>query len=296
MVLDLSTIHRPITDLFAWPRHAGDWNALRLTDDQVSFYRQHGYVAGIRMLEPHQIESLRQELADLVNPAHAGRALFYEYNSNESSDPATVLFHALGAWRVTPALHDVLWNPKFLQPASQLLNAPVRFWHDQIFFKPAHHGGVVAWHQDYSYWTRTQPMAHLSCWIGLDDSTVDNGCVHYVPGSHRWNLLPITGLANNMDSIQTVLSDEQRREFKPVPVELKAGEASFHHPLMVHGSYENRTDRARRAVVINVFADGVRSASDAALLDGVPPIEAGEKMDGQFFPLLFDPETPHQQK
>ena len=293
MVLDLSTIHRPITDLFAWPRHAGDWNALRLTDDQVSFYRQNGYVAGIRMLEPHQIQSLRQELTELVNPTHAGRSLFYEYNSNESSDPATVLFHALGAWRVTPALHDVLWNPKFLQPASQLLNAPIRFWHDQIFFKPAHHGGVVAWHQDYSYWTRTQPMAHLSCWIGLDDSTVDNGCVHYVPGSHRWNLLPITGLANNMDSIQTALSDEQRKEFTPVPVELKAGEASFHHPLMVHGSFENRTDRARRAVVINVFADGVRSASDAAPLEGVPPIAAGEKMDGQFFPLLFDPENPH---
>lgn len=293
MVLDLSTIHRPITDLFAWPRHAGDWNALRLTDDQVSFYRQHGYVAGIRMLEPHQIESLRQELAELVNPSHAGRPLFYEYNSNESSDPSTVLFHALGAWRVTPALHDVLWNPRFLQAASQLLNAPVRFWHDQIFFKPAHHGGVVAWHQDYSYWTRTQPMAHLSCWIGLDDSTVDNGCVHYVPGSHRWNLLPITGLANNMDSIQTVLSEEQKREFTPVPIELKAGEASFHHPLMVHGSYENRTDRARRAVVLNVFADGVRSASDAAPLEGVPPIAAGKKMEGQFFPLLFDPEKPH---
>jgi ectoine hydroxylase-related dioxygenase (phytanoyl-CoA dioxygenase family) len=296
MVLDLSTIHRPITDLFAWPRHAGDWNALRLTDDQIGFYRQHGYVAGIRMLEPHQIDRLRQDLAELVNPSHAGRSLFYEYNSNESSDPATVLFHALGAWRVTPALHDVLWNPKFLQPASQLLNAPVRFWHDQIFLKPAHHGGLVAWHQDYSYWTRTQPMAHLSCWIGLDDSTVDNGCVNYVPGSHRWNLLPITGLANDMYSIQTVLSDEQRREFTRVPIELKAGEASFHHPLMVHGSYENRTDRARRAVVINVFADGVRSASNAPPLEGVPPIAAGEKMDGQFFPLLFDPVTSHQHK
>jgi ectoine hydroxylase-related dioxygenase (phytanoyl-CoA dioxygenase family) len=82
----------------------------------------------------------------------------------------------------------------------------VRFWHDQIFYKPAHHGGVVAWHQDYSYWTRTTPMAHLSCWIGLDDATRENGCVHYIPGSHRWNLLPITGLADDMDSIQTVLN------------------------------------------------------------------------------------------
>jgi ectoine hydroxylase-related dioxygenase (phytanoyl-CoA dioxygenase family) len=167
----------------------------------------------------------------------------------------------------------------------------VRFWHDQIFYKPAYHGGVVAWHQDYSYWTRTQPMAHLSCWIGLDDSTRDNGCVHYVAGSHRWRLLPVTGLADDMDAIQSVLSGEQKNEFKPVAIELRKGEASFHHPLMVHGSFENKTDRPRRAAVINVFADGVISASDRPPLEGVPPIPLGQKMQGQFFPLLFDPAT-----
>jgi len=133
------------------------------------------------------------------------------------------------------------------------------------------------------------PLAHLSCWIGLDDATRENGCLHYIPGSHRWNLLPITGLADDMDAIQTVLSEEQRREFKPVAIELKKGWASFHHPLMVHGSFENRTDRERRATVINVFRDGVRSASDAPPLAGVPAIPFGEKMRGQFFPLLLDP-------
>ena len=75
----------------------------------------------------------------------------------------------------------------------------MRFWHDQLFCKPAQHGGVVAWHQDYSYWTRTKPMAHLTCWIGLDDATKDNGCLQYLPGSHRWSLLPITGLAGDME-------------------------------------------------------------------------------------------------
>ena len=132
-------------------------------------------------------------------------------------------------------------------------------------------------------------MAHLSCWIGLDDSTRENGCVHYVPGSHRWDLLPITGLANDMLAIENVLSEEQRSQFLPAPIELKKGECSFHHPLMVHGSYENLSDKPRRGAVINVFRDGVRSASNDALLAGVPPIPAGEKMDGQFFPLLFDP-------
>jgi len=132
-------------------------------------------------------------------------------------------------------------------------------------------------------------MAHLSCWIGLDDSTRENGCVHYVAGSHRWSLLPITGLANDMHSIESVLSADQQDEFDPIPIELKAGECSFHHPLMVHGSYENRSDCPRRGAVINVFRDGVCSASNEALLAGVPPISAGERMAGQFFPLLFDP-------
>jgi ectoine hydroxylase-related dioxygenase (phytanoyl-CoA dioxygenase family) len=240
------------------------------------------------MLDERQVHALRDELKELSNAA-AGDERFYEYHSNESSDPAKILFHALGAWRIRPGLHDLLWNPAFLMPASQLLGGAVRFWHDQLFCKPAHHGGSVAWHQDYSYWTRTEPIAHLSCWIGLDDSTQENGCVHYVPGSHRWNLLPRTGLADDMDAIRSVLTTEQLLDFKPIPIKLRQGEASFHHPLMVHGSFENRTAHERRAIVLNVFRDGVVSASDLPPLKGVPGIPRGEKMSGQFFPLLFDP-------
>jgi ectoine hydroxylase-related dioxygenase (phytanoyl-CoA dioxygenase family) len=289
MVEDLSTHHDLIGDLFKKPRTPEDWNQYRLSDEQVEFYRENGYLAGIRLLNDEQIEVLRTELAELVNPGHPGNELFYEFNSNESADPQKVLFHALGAWRITPGFHDLLWNPAFCIPASQLLEGPVRFWHDQLFYKPAHHGGVVIWHQDYSYWTRTQPMAHLSCWIGLDDSTRENGCLHYVPGSHRWSLLPREDFANDMDTIHGVLSEAQKRDFNPKAIELKKGECSFHHPLMVHGSFENHTDRPRRAAVINVVRDGVRSVSDKPLLEGVPEIPAGQKLGGQFFPLLFDP-------
>ncbi len=288
MTKDLSTYHHPITNLFG-DSQSRDWNSYRLTPEQVQFYESNGYLAGIRLLTDQQVEVLRAELEQLANPANPGNQFFYEYHSNEATDPAKILFHALGAWRIASGFHDLLWNPAFLIPASQLLGGAVRFWHDQIFHKPARHGGVVAWHQDYSYWTRTRPMAHLSCWIGLDDSTRANGCVHYVPGSHRWDLLPITGLADDMNAIQTVLTDEQKREFKPIAIELKKGEASFHHPLMVHGSFENKTDLPRRATVINVFRDGVLSDSDMPPLEGVPAIPTGSKMQGQFFPLLLDP-------
>jgi ectoine hydroxylase-related dioxygenase (phytanoyl-CoA dioxygenase family) len=287
MSRDLSVYGHPIGNLFecdATPERRKEW---MLTQDQLQFFKDHGYVIGPRILNSAQIEVLRSELATLTQPGHQGQDLWYEYNSNESRDPGKVLFHALGAWRITTGFHDILWNSAFTTPASQLLGGAVRFWHDQLFCKPAMHGGVVAWHQDYSYWTRTEPMAHLTCWIGLDDSTVDNGCVHYVPGSHKWNLLPITGLAGDMNAIRNVLNAEQWEQFqKPVAVELKAGECVFHHPLTVHGSFENRTERPRRAVVINTVLDGVCSVSNQPLLDGVPVIEPGHKLEGQFFPLL----------
>jgi hypothetical protein len=92
-----------------------------------------------------------------------------------------------------------------------------------------------------------------------------------------------------MEAIESVLTAEQRAAFSPVAIELTRGHAAFHHPLMVHGSSANVSDRPRRGAVINVIRDGVRSASDEPLLDGVPPVPAGTPLGGQFFPLLFDP-------
>lgn len=287
--IDYSTLHQIASDLFCWPKTQDEWEPYRLTSEQVSFFHEHGYLPRIRILNDEQVSALRGELAELMDPDHSGRELWYEYHSNESGDPDNVLFHALGAWRLRPGLHDILWCPAFVMAASQLLGGSVRFWHDQLFCKPAKHGGVVSWHQDYSYWTRTKPMNHLSCWIGLDPSTIDNGCVKYVPGSHHWELLPITGLAGDMDAIRDVLSDSQWEQLMdPVACEMAAGEGVFHHPLTVHGSQANRTPTPRRAIVLNVFGDGTRSDSDDEMLKGVPPIPRGQRMDGQFFPLLFD--------
>lgn len=288
---DFSRLHTPTGALGPMPAHDQEWQQYRLSHEQVEAFHRDGFLAGVQVLDPAQVELLCAELAGLMQPSDPSRGLFHEYHSNESGNPDTVLFHALGAWRTGPAFHDVLWSPAFLMAASQLLDGAVRFWHDQLFCKPAHHGGVVAWHQDYSYWTRTQPMAHLTCWMALDDSTRDNGCLYYVPGSHRWNLLPVTGLTGDMNEIRTVLSPQQKEAFRPVPIELKRGQCSFHHPLIVHGSYENHSDRPRRATLVNAFRDGVRSASDEPLLAGVPVIPKGQKIEGQFFPLLFDPGT-----
>jgi hypothetical protein len=286
---DLSQYHQIISRLFKQPVSKEEWNLYKLSEEDIAFFNEHGYLSNIKILEEWQVDALNEQLALIADPAHPANDLFCEFNSNESSDPDRVLFHALGAWRVSEVFHDVLWNPAFLMPASQLLGKKaVRFWHDQLFCKPAQHGGVVAWHQDYSYWTRTIPMQHLTCWTGLDDATTANGCLYYVPKSHRWGLLEKPQLAGSMEGLIDFLTEDQKKEFKPVPIEMKKGYASFHHPLLVHGSYENKSHRSRRAFVLNVVADGTVSDSNQELLSGVPVVPKGHQLNGKFFPLLFD--------
>ncbi len=280
---DLSKFDRPVSESFFCENIRAEDS---LAQEQISDFLTKGFVTGIRVLTGDQVNILRQELHALMLAKMADDLRFYEFHLNESTDPGRVLFHALGAWRVSPAFHDVIFLPSVVKAAEQLLDGPVRFWHDQIFVKPPRDGAVVEWHQDYSYWTRTKPMAHLTCWIGLDDSTEENGCVHYVPGSHRWPLLPRYELSGNMESVFQFLNLEQSAEFLPVPATLLAGEASFHHPLTLHGSFENSSDRPRRAVVLNFIRDGVVSDSDEPLLFGIPPVPRGEKLCGRFFPLL----------
>jgi len=296
MANDLGLKSEPMSDLFTQPQNQDEWAEYALTPEQILHFKEFGYLHNIPILSDVQVDHLRGELEALVDPGNPGNEFFYEYNSNESDDPDTVLFHALGAWRVTPGFHDILWAPRFRMAAYQLLGKGFRLFHDQLFSKPAHHGSVVSWHQDFSYWTWTTPMAHLTCWIGLDDVSTENGCMYYVPKSHRWGLLEKTGLAGDMDAVREVLDAEQIDCFdQRTPIEMKLGHASFHHPLMMHGSYENKSARSRRATIINVFADGVKSnrsdedEADAPGTDNYPKVPAGEKMAGTYYPLLLDP-------
>ncbi len=286
---DLSEFHCVLSNFFKTPETQEEWDRYKLTEGQIIFFHENGYLTGIKMLEEWQVDELCEQLTEIADPAHPGHHLFYEFHTNESTDPDAVLFHSLGHWRIKEGFHDVAWNPAFVRAASQLLgNVSVRLWHDQLFCKPGHHGGVVAWHQDYSYWTCTKPMQHLTCWVALDDATRENGCLQYIPGSHRWGLLDRPALAGDMNGLMEFLTDEQKAAFKPIPIELKKGYCTFHHPLLVHGSYENKSTHSRRAFVLNAFADGTLSDIDDDFLDGIPFVKRGKKMEGQYFPLLYE--------
>ena len=282
---DLSTFSQPISlvsNLCELPT-----DRFRLTNAQVESFHEHGFVVGNEPLTEEFVDLLCGDLNFLISADNVHNPLWHECQVNECDNGTDVLFHALGAWRIAESFHDLLWQPSVTVPATQLLNTDVRFWHDQVFYKPPFHGGGVAWHQDYSYWTRTSPMGHLTCWIALEDATISNGCLHYIAGSNHWELLPITGLGGDMQAIEETLTEEQFNALKNAQaIELKRGQMVFHHPLTVHGSFQNTTNRSRPGAVINMMSDGVVSNSTEPLLRGTPSVTVGEPVVGQFFPIL----------
>ena len=162
------------------------------------------------MLSEAQVDRLCEELHELTEATHPGNSLFYEYNSNESADRARCCFMRLGPGGSRRAFTIFCGTrPSPCRPRS-CSAAPCGSGTTSC---SASRRGTAAWWpgtRTIRIGRGTQPMAHLTCWIGLDDATRDNGCLQYVPGSHRWQLLPVTGLAGDMNAIQTVLSPEQQ--------------------------------------------------------------------------------------
>mmetsp|Transcript_17468 Transcript_17468/g.25987 ORF Transcript_17468/g.25987 Transcript_17468/m.25987 type:complete len:301 (+) Transcript_17468:1-903(+) len=287
---DLAQYHYPITD------SSKKTNGKPLTNEQITFFQEHGYLSNIQLLEESEVDALLDELEKNLIAEKAPSPYFYEYHANEldqvNSTQESVLFHALGAWRVSKLFHDLVFHQRLAKIVSQLLNnaKKVRLFHDQIFAKPPRYGATVAWHQDYSYWTRTKPMNHLTVHIALDAQDEQNGCLHYVDGSHQWNLLPVTSRHfNDMESILKVLNPQQIDHFRrhTKSIIYKRGQISIHHPLLVHGSFGNTSDRPRRAYVLNFLGDTVRSDTNEPLLEGVPVIKKGEIVKGKYFPIVY---------
>lgn len=261
----------------------------RLEDEQVREFERAGFLAGLELLDDEEVAMLRERLEGVVDRLEELEPQLYEVEAAWLERPGEVVLHFLGAWLVDEVFHDLVSHPGVTVPVAQALGVRrLRFFHDQVFHKPARHPGVVPWHQDYSYWTRTAPAAHATLFITLDDMGPENGGLEYVPGSHRWGLLPPQSFGGDLDALHEHLNEEQRRAFQPQSIRLRAGQAAIHHSHLIHGSRANPSDRPRRAVALNYMAEGTRVANPGPLLRGVPTIPVGEPVAGDHFPLVLD--------
>lgn len=176
--------------------------------------------------------------------------------------------------------------------ASQLSGADgIRIWHDQALIKRPW-ANPTAWHLDTPFWSFSDRRA-ISIWIALDDATLENGCLFFLPGSHRVTSFDRITIGRNMDGIFDVYP--QLKNSKTVAAPMKAGSCSFHNGLTVHGANANMTPGFRRAMTCAYMPDGNTFNGEPNILPDayLHSLKIGDVLNNdQQNPLIYHVSTP----
>ena len=220
-----------------------------LTFEQKRFFQGNGFLPYTRVLSNEEVEALRQRCEEIARGKEKqvpARFIQLEAAFRDHKDGDTDPFD-----RVRKMAHlcyfDALFeaaarNAEIVDVIEDLLGPNIKLYCDQLMMKPRYNGTVTDWHQDSVAWPQFAPQNHVSCWVALDDATVDNGCMTVIPGSHKWG--PIERTRRDPFLANSSLP-------KPVPIELEAGSCMFHHGLNFHRTGANPTPNRRRGLALH---------------------------------------------
>ena len=218
-------------------------NPATLTSDQISAFNRNGYLKGIRIFNEDEIADIRRYFDELLARTLAA-----------GGDSYSISTAHLRYGRV----YDILTHPRIVACIKDLLGEDVIAWGSHFFCKMPGDGKRVSWHQDSSYWPLT-PSKAVTAWLAIDDATIENACMRYIPGSHLLGHLTYTLSENDEANVlnQTVPAAETLGQ--PIDVELKAGEISIHSDLLLHGSEANQSSRRRCGLTLRYCPSTVRA-------------------------------------
>jgi hypothetical protein len=153
--------------------------------------------------------------------------------------------------RYNPAWRDNVYEQRARGIARQLCGEGMEIDYDQLLAKQPHKtDAVFAWHQDMAYWPETPDTRTATLWLAIDDSTVENGCMRFVPQSIREASLrphePVFGGRGTSHALGTQLRPDDIVDVVPI----KRGDCTVHNERVMHGSLGNETDGYRRAYII----------------------------------------------
>jgi ectoine hydroxylase-related dioxygenase (phytanoyl-CoA dioxygenase family) len=160
----------------------------------------------------------------------------------------------------------------------------VQVWAMQLIQKPSTDGitANVGWHQDEDYWQGWWDGEVFTCWLALTDVGPDCGPVTFVKRSHTWGFLGagnffVPDLAHSAEREHVPDGEMWEEE----PAVLRAGEASFHHRLTIHGSGQNTSGRPRRSYAVHLRTDR------STMLPGLRDVYREQLDDPALSPVLF---------
>ena len=267
---------------------------MRLTKEQLASYDRDGYLVLPELFLPREVEAMKADLKRIqqIDTEHLVR----ERGSNVAKTIYRV--HEADGPTASKIFHSAARSPRLLAPAQQLLaDEALYVFHTKCNLKSAIDGSVWQWHQDYGSWRRDGvPAPSLTtALIMLDEPTEMNGCLYFLPGSHK-----LGNLESEMDDQTTSyrlwvvpkeqLLDIMKKSPEAVVILGKPGTVVFFHCNILHASGHNlsRHDRWHIYVVYNQVAnkpnavpnprpDYQRSVNFKPLVIGTDDILTGEK-------------------
>lgn len=224
---------------------------LSLTQEQIDFFHREGYLVLPAITTAAEVLQL-QSIYDRLFAVRAGRDAgdHLDLVTTDEDDQASVLPQILNPAKYAPALVDTLFRANALAVARQLLGDEVTGGGDHAILKPPHTAAATPWHQDEAYWDADKEYNALSIWIPLQEATLENGCMHFVPGTHRQPVLPHHPIGNDPRVIGLEVDDVEQWVAQAVACPIPAGGATIHHSCTLHYTGPNRTDAPRRAYIL----------------------------------------------
>jgi hypothetical protein len=221
-----------------------------LTADQVAeFFRQGFLVIETPLISKSELEWCSKILMGMLDSGQGrseGRNLdLIAKDGVEETTLPSVLQPSLYATE----LRNLSYRKTALAVARQLLGPQAAFSGDHTIFKPVHKGGPTPWHQDEAFREPGFEYDEISIWIAMTDSTIENGAMAYIPGSHLLGVLPhrLNGGAKEANTIECYAGfDPKTAAVRPIP----AGAMIIHHGRTVHGSSGNKTNTPRLAYIL----------------------------------------------
>lgn len=203
---------------------------------QHECYQQNGYIIPIDILTPAEVEHFR--------------AVFDRIETEMGKEKAQL--GVLQRHLTDPEIWALASHPKVLDAVQTALGADIVLVATHFFVKyPMVQERFVAWHQDVTYWGFQPPIA-ATVWLAIDDADVENGCMRVIPGSHKLGQLPHgkSTRPGNLLSVNQEVPLELIDESTAIDFPLRAGQASVHDGLLVHGSNPNHSTRRRCGMTI----------------------------------------------
>jgi phytanoyl-CoA hydroxylase len=265
-----------------------------LTEAQILSYQENGFLVIDDFLSPEELEDWRKTVTTAISE-RAGKKMpgkdikiGEDDGINKDADYLGKVFDQLiNLWQTNEGVKRLMLDERIGRMAAQLAQVDgIRIWHDQALFKRPW-ANPTAWHLDTPFWSFSDRKA-LSIWVALDDATLENGCLHFIPGSAHTTTFDNVSIGKNMDSIFGIYP--QLAGARAVAAPMKAGSCSFHNGLTVHGAGPNMTSGFRRAMTCAYMPDGnVYNGQPNVLPDEYASrLKVGDKLDNEAQnPLIF---------